>query len=131
MTLGRDYLPAFESVVSSLAPGLQATYEALSTGRGASNRYTHLLWAGVLTPDASFTLDELVANLSVIEGKTVTRQSFAKHLGELLHRGLLEKIREGLYRLQDPALRMYVRLRLRSEQPQLMGEDPLQLALPY
>ncbi len=53
------------------------------------------------------------------------------HLGDLIKRGLFSRIREGLYRFTDPAMRVYIRLRLRKEEPTLMGEAALQLALPY
>lgn len=129
--LGRDYLPALEGLVRGLGPGLQAAYEEATAGRSKVNRYAHLLWAAALCPSSRFDLEALEAGLARIEGQPVPPQAFAVHLGDLLKRDLLSRLREGLYRFRDPALRAYVRLLLRRDHPALMGDDPLQLALPY
>jgi hypothetical protein len=131
LTLGRDYLPALTALVDSLAPRLRRPYEEATKSRGRSNRFAHVLWAGALCAGPSFDLDELERLLAVIESKPVPQQAYVRHLGDLIKRGLLARLREGLYRFTDPAMRVYVRLRLRAEEPGLMGEDPLQLALPY
>ncbi len=131
LTLGRDYLPALTELVSSLTPRLKTAYEEATQSRGRSNRFAHVLWAGALCSGPSFDLDELERLLTIIESKPVTQQGYVRHLGDLIKRGLLARLREGLYRFADPAMRVYVRLRLRAEKPALMGEDPLQLALPY
>lgn len=130
-TLGRDYLPALQGLVSSLGPGLESIYEQATRGRGKTNRYAHLLWAAALSPGNSFDLGVLESGLALIEGKEVPPQAFAVHLGDLLKRQILSRLREGLYRFRDPAMRAYVRLLLRRDHPALMGDDPLQLALPY
>ncbi|MFH2007917.1 MAG: hypothetical protein ABI333_15150 [bacterium] len=131
VTLGRDYLPALTNLVDSLAPRLRSSYEAATESRGHSNRFAHLLWAGALCQGASFDLGELERVLAQIEGKAVPQQAYVRHLGDLIKRGLFARIREGLYRFTDPAMRVYIRLRLRKEEPTLMGEAALQLALPY
>lgn len=131
LTLGRDYLPALTALVSSLAPRLRTAYEEATTSRGQSNRFAHVLWAGALCTGPSFDLDELERLLAIIESKPVPQQAYVRHLGDLIKRGLLARLREGLYRFTDPAMRVYVRLRLRVDEPGLMGDDPLQLALPY
>jgi len=131
LTLGRDYLPALTALVDSLAPRLRTAYEETTQSRGQSNRYAHVLWAGALCAGPSFDLDELERLLSHIESKPVPQQAYMRHLGDLIKRGLFARLRERLYRFTDPAMRVYVRLRLRSEKPGLMGEDPLQLALRY
>jgi hypothetical protein len=131
LTLGRDYLPALTALVDSLAPRLDQIYEEATAARGQHNRYAHVLWAGALCAGPSFELEELERLLAHIESQPVPRQAYVRHLGDLVKRGLLARVREGLYRFADPALRVYVRLRLRMEAPGLMGEDPLQLALRY
>lgn len=131
LTLGRDYLPALTALVDSLAPRLSRAYEEATESRGRSNRFAHVLWAGALCAGPSFDLDELERLLAVIESKPVPQQAYVRHLGDLIKRGLLARLRERLYRFTDPAMRVYVRLRLRAEKPGLMGEDPLQLALRY
>ena len=129
--LGRDYLPALEGLVSSLGPGLEAKYEEATSARSRVNRYEHLLWAAALSPDSCFDMSSLEAGLERIEGRPVAPQAFAVHLGDLLKREILTRLREGQYRFKDPAMRAYVRLLLRRDRPALMGDDPLQLALPY
>jgi hypothetical protein len=131
LTLGRDYLPALTALVDSLAPRLEQTYEEATASRGQHNRFAHVLWAGALCTGPSFELEELERHLAHIESQPVPQQAYVRHLGDLVKRGLLARVREGLYRFADPALRVYVRLRLRKEEPGLMGEDPLQLALRY
>lgn len=131
LTLGRDYLPALTALVDSLAPRLSRAYEEATESRGRSNRFAHVLWAGALCAGPSFDLDELERLLAIIESKPVPQQAYVRHLGDLIKRGLLARLRERLYRFTDPAMRVYVRLRLRAEKPGLMGEDPLQLALRY
>ncbi len=131
LTLGRDYVPALTALVDSLAPRLRRAYEDATESRGRSNRFAHVLWAGALCAGPSFDLDELERLLAIIESKPVSQQAYVRHLGDLIKRGLLARIRERLYRFSDPAMRVYVRLRLRAEKPGLMGEDPLQLALRY
>ncbi len=130
-TLARDYLPALQVLVSSLEPSLAAHYEAATAGRSRRNRFAHVLWAAALCPQGRFGLAELEQGLARIEGQTVPPQAFAVHLGDLLKRDLLVRLREGRYRFSDPAMRAYVRLLLRRDHPALMGEDPLQLGLPY
>jgi hypothetical protein len=130
-TLARDYLPALQGLVSSLEPSLAARYEAATAGRSRRNRYAHLLWAAALCSEGRFGLPELERGLERIEGRAVPPQAFAVHLGDLLKRDLLVRLREGRYRFADPALRAYVRLLLRRDHPALMGDDPLQLTLPY
>jgi len=131
LTLGRDYVPALTALVESLAPRLRRAYEDATESRGRSNRFAHVLWAGALCAGPSFDLDELERLLAVIESRPVSQQGYVRHLGDLIKRGLLARLRERLYRFTDPAMRVYVRLRLRAERPGLMGEDPLQLALRY
>ncbi len=131
LTLGRDYVPALTALVDSLAPSLRQAYEDATVSRGQSNRFAHVLWAGALCAGPSFDLDELERILTIIESRPVPQQAYMRHLGDLIKRGLLARLRERLYRFADPAMRVYVRLRLRAEQPGLMGEDPLQLALRY
>lgn len=131
LTLGRDYLPALTALVDSLAPRLRQAYEEATESRGRSNRFAHVLWAGALCKGPSFDLDELERLLAVIESKSVPQQAYVRHLGDLIKRGLFSRLRERLYRFTDPAMRVYVRLRLRAEKPGLMGEDPLQLDLRY
>ena len=131
VTMGRDYLPALSRLVDSMAPRLHQAYAAATATRGKHNRFAHLLWAGALCPGPGFGLDELERQLGLIEAQAVPHQAFATHLGDLLKRGLFSRLREGVYRYTDPAMRAYVRLLLRKEEPSLMGEDPLQLALPY
>lgn len=131
LTLGRDYVPALTALVDSLAPRLRRAYEEATESRGRSNRFAHVLWAGALCAGPSFDLAELERILAIIESATVPQQAYVRHLGDLIKRGLLARLREGLYRFADPAMRVYVRLRLRAEKPGLMGEDPLQLALRY
>jgi hypothetical protein len=130
-TLARDYLPALQGLVSSLEPSLAAHYEAATAGRSRRNRFAHVLWAAALCPQGRFGLTELEQGLARIEGRPVPPQAFAVHLGDLLKRDLLVRLREGRYRFADPAMRAYVRLLLRRDHPALMGDDPLQLGLPY
>ena len=127
--IGRDYLPAVSALGESLGPRLDAAYRDVTASRGRSDRYAHLLWAGALCPGPSFHTDELERGLARIEGHPVPHQGFAVHLGDLLKRGLWTRVQENLYRFADPALKVYVRLRLRKEAPRLLGEDPLQLGL--
>lgn len=129
--LGRDYLPALEGLVTSLGPGLEAHYEQATADRSRVNRYAHLLWAAALSASSRFDLPALEAGLARIEGRQVSPQAFAVHLGDLLKREILCRLRGGQYRFRDPAMRAYVRLLLRRDHPALMGDDPLQLALPY
>jgi len=129
--LGTDYLPALQAVVESLGPALQSRYAAATSRRSRHNRYAHLVWAAAACPESRFGLPDLVEGLSRIEGRHVVQQGFAPHLGDLLRRGFLARLPDGRYRFADPAMRAYVRLRLRHEHPTLLGEDPLQLALPY
>jgi hypothetical protein len=131
VTMGRDYLPALTAVVQSLGPQLQGEYEAIANRPAETQRYAHLLWAGAVSPEATFDLDTLERGISRIAGRELSRQAFTKHLGTLLQQGVFSRIREGHYRFASPVLRLYVRLKLRAEQPGLMGEDPLQLGLPY
>lgn len=129
--LGTDYLPALHAVVDSLGPALATQYAAATSGRSRHNRYAHLLWAAAAAPEGRFSLPDLVVGLSRIEGRDVVQQGFAPHLGDLLQRGFLARLPGGSYRFADPAMRAYVRLRLRQDHPTLLGEDPLQLGLPY
>jgi hypothetical protein len=129
--LGTDYLPALQAVVDSLGPALATTYADATAGRGRRNRYAHLLWAAAAAPGGRFRLADLMEGLERIEGRPVPQQGFATHLGDLLQQALFARLPDGTYRFTDPAMRAYVRLLLRRDHPTLLGEDPLQLALPY
>jgi hypothetical protein len=131
VTLGRDYLPALLALVSGLEPILATEYATAAGGRGKHQRYEHVLWAAALGRESTVSLDTLQHHLQLIEGKPMPRQAFLPHLGDLLKHGVLQRIHEGCYRLASPAMRVYIRLKLRTERPALLGEDPLQLALPY
>ncbi len=114
----KAYQAGLRDAIESAELRLRESYQkAIIPLKRKTQLFQYAVWAVGMADVLEVHISDIARHMSDLYGEEVKPQGCTYHLGKLVSedRGrILQRVREGFYKFQDPLMRPYVRLQLES-----------------